>query len=58
MALKAEDIKNATKLLDTDIIIAYGLSQIHQYSGVTDDGYRFMGPTGSGKSNVRDISSS
>ena len=53
MALKAEDIKNATKLFDTDIIIAYGLSQIHQY--VADDGYRFMGPTGSGKSNVRDI---
>ena len=54
MALIAEDIKNATKLLGTDIIIAYGLSQIHQY--VADDGYRFMGPTGSGKSNVSDIS--
>ena len=27
---------------------------IHQY--VTGDGYRFMGPTGSGKSHVRDIS--
>ena len=54
MALWAEDIKNATKLFDTDIIIAYGLSQIHQY--VADDGYRFMGPTGSGKSNVSDIS--
>ena len=54
MALIAEDIKNATKLLGTDLIIAYDLSPIHQY--VADDGYRFMGPTGSGKSNVRDIS--
>ena len=54
MALKAEDIKNATKLFGTDIIIAYDLSQIYRH--VSDDGYRFMGPTGSGKSNVRDIS--
>jgi predicted GTPase len=54
MALKAEDIKNATKLLDTDVIIAYGLSQIQQY--FADDSYSFMGPTGSGKSNVRNIS--
>ena len=30
-------------------------SQIHQYHDVADDVYRFMGPTGSGKSNVRDI---
>ena len=31
MDLKAEYIKNATKLFDTDMIIAYyGLSQIHQ----------------------------
>ena len=56
MDLRVEDIRNATKLLGTDIIIAYGLSQIHQYHDVADDGYRFMGPTGSGKSNVRDIS--
>ena len=55
MALKAKDIRNPAELFETDIIIAYGLSQIHQY--VADDGYRFMGPTGSGKSNVRrDIS--
>jgi predicted GTPase len=54
MAFIAEDIKNATELLGTDLIIAYGLSQIHQY--VVDDGYRLMGPTGSGKSNVRDMS--
>ena len=54
MAFIAEDIKNATKLLGTDLIIAYGLSHIHQY--VADDNHRFMGPTGSGKSNVRDIS--
>ena len=53
MDFKAEDIRNATKLLDTDIIIAYGLPRIHQY--VADDGYSFMGPTGSGKSNVSDI---
>ena len=53
MVLEAKDINNATKLLETDLIIAYGLSQIHQY--VADDGYRFMGPTGSGKSNVSDI---
>ena len=26
----AQDIKNSTKLFGTDIIIAYGLSQIHQ----------------------------
>ena len=29
MDLKVEDIKNATKLLGTDIIIAYGISLIH-----------------------------
>ena len=29
MALAAEDIKKATNLLGTDLIIAYGLSQIH-----------------------------
>ena len=52
MAFVAEDIKNAAKPIGTDLIIAYGLSQIHQY--VADDGYRLMGPTGSGKSNVRD----
>ena len=46
-------IKNNTKLLDTDIIIAYGLSQIHL--NAPNEGYRFMGPTGSGKSHVRDI---
>ena len=51
MAVVAEDIKNAAKLLGTDLVIAYGLSHIHQY--VADDGYRLMGPTGSGKSNVR-----
>jgi predicted GTPase len=54
MVLIAEDIKNSTNLLGTDLIIAYGLSQIHRY--VADDGYRVMGPTGSGKSNVRDMS--
>ena len=54
MDLIAEDIKNAAKLFGTDLIIAYGLSQIHQYAA--DDGYRLMGPTGSGKSNVRDMS--
>ena len=54
MALIAEDIKNAAaKLFGTDLIIAYGLSQIHQY--VADDRYRLMGLTGSGKSNVRDV---
>ena len=54
MDLKAEDIKNATKLFGTDIIIVYDLSLIHRYAA--NDGYSFMGPTGSGKSNVRDIS--
>ena len=49
-----EDIKNTTKLLGSDLIIAYGLSRIHQY--VADDRYRLMGPTGSGKSNVRNVS--
>jgi hypothetical protein len=29
MALIAEDIKNTTKLLGTDLIIAYGLPHIH-----------------------------
>jgi hypothetical protein len=41
MALVAEDIKNATKLSGTDIIIAYGLSQIYQYyvaDGLQGDG--------------------
>ena len=52
----AQDIKNATKLIATDIIIAYGLSQLEIHQFVADDGYRIMGPTGSGKSNVRDIS--
>ena len=54
MTLIAEDIKNTTKLLGTDLIIAYGLSRIHQY--IADDRYRLMGPTGSGKSNVRNVS--
>jgi predicted GTPase len=55
MALIAEDIKNVTKLFGTDLIIAYGLSQIHQYVTDNSDGFRVMGPTGTGKSNVRDI---
>ena len=54
MALASEDIKNTTKLLGTDLIIAYGLSRVHPYDA--DDDYRLMGPTGSGKSNVRDMS--
>ena len=29
MALVSEDIKNTTKLLGTDLIIAYGLFDIH-----------------------------
>ena len=52
--IQAEDIKNATEFLATDLIIVYGLCQIHQY--VADDSYRFMGLTESGKSNVRGIS--
>lgn len=54
MALIAEDIKNTTGLVGRDLIIAYGLFHIHQ--DVTDDGRRLMGPTGCGKSNVRDMS--
>ena len=34
--LKAEDIRNAAKLLGTDIVIAYGLSQTHQYDVAHD----------------------
>ena len=55
MASIATDIKNTTKLLGKDLIIAYGLSHIHQH--VADDVHRLMGPTGSGKSNVRDMMS-
>ena len=50
----AEDIKNVPKLLGADLIIMYRFSHIHPYAA--DDGYRFMGPTGSGKSHVRDVS--
>ena len=40
--IKAEDMNS--KLLGTDIIIAYGHSHIHHCHDVADNCYRFMGP--------------
>ena len=58
MALIAENIKNATKLLGTDLIIVYGFSQIHRYgTSAHPVGYRLMGNVGTGKSHVREMSS-
>lgn len=50
-----QDIKDAANLLASDLVIAYALLP-HHNSYVIDNLYRFMGPTGSGKSNVRDLS--
>lgn len=55
MTLVTKDIRDTAKLLGTDLIIAYGLSHV-DLPHVADDSCRFMGPTGSGKSNVRDMS--
>jgi hypothetical protein len=55
MPVVPEDIKNAANLVGSDLVIAYGLSHVDRQH-VADHSYSLMGPTGSGKSNVRDRS--